>query len=1318
MTRKACAVLCLAAFALSYLRGGTPASFREYLECDGNQYIDTDIKPDKTTRVAMKFSSNDTTHDKMLFGVRNNGYAFLCWIGTTAGTKFTPAIGSSGNISGKDGNTAGEVADFDMSANGLFVNGAEVFSAANFSSYVNSSVSTKSLIVFGMMTGGNLEARKFYGKCYGVSIWHGGELVRRYVPCVDTEGVACMYECLSGTCVYSSGTQFAASETASEEGFRVVDGAVQYLVSAHGVESVVSIDGGTPATDVQKWVARGSEVALVANPSLDGTFSFWDGDISSFTSGDATSPAVSATVLQPISLRAVSRMGSLVVSSNTILHESVTCGGICFTGGYTLSSDDGVKVTIQDYGSGIEVKTGSASIACPVDFGTTSDGAEQTIKLPSGTVLSQTGRWGGKADLRLVGVGNLQLRGDNTFDGNVTLTNGLVDVYSDNAFGSTVGSTSYNYNNNGWHMIFHGVTTPESFTVKSNDKSSIVKFASGTTNVFLGPIKGSTNERWTMDANTKVVFSNTVDGIGCWCLGIPSTGKVEFWKNTTHGNLLYFSGSGAVYWHAPAKMNGSDTSGGFRVDGNIHYLCCTNATSYKNEAGWTNPGNNASRIDLCGNDQRARWLQSGSSITVVKSDDAATLHLLNATASITNTYAGTIQGKVNVSVEGPRGLILTGDHTSLGFFAMTNNARVQITSGGWAGTNVFLGGGAELIVAGTPFIQDAVLDVETASGTTKYILPEGVVQQVRTLIVDGEERPAGLYVAEEGAVVDGTPVGFISGRGAINVLGSGPVASDGVWDGGAGDSDISFLTAENWEGNVVPEHDLGLVNVTFATGSSTNCAVPGAISVNGGVFTADRHFRLSKTSASSVFGAAGGGLSFPDAAAGTAWTNTFIVPYRINAAQTWNVGVNRTVVFDEPVTSAGDGAVVVQGGGEVMFNAANTYAGALRLEAGTMRFATPAAFGGAEASFTVNGGVLNGATAWFPKGEISVPIAMDRHSLYPVIEFPEGETVVLNGAFRLSGNAGEGGRIYLRNGSELVFAGGVSGHGYLRVNKHPAQTGTARIVVTNTPTSNLDYAGDTAGVVLYTPLTEFVLAVTNCLPGRLNVLQKKYLTVSGGWARCAVTNALKCEATFGPVLRMTPSSDGTGVFDLDGYDQEVWRVEGGYNASQKTVVKSAKPAVLSVVGSIGTYVTDQETNCGADFQGLVTLRRAGAGTTTLRGISSTAGRLVVESGKVEFAGVGAMTNLLEVAVSGGELAIDTAARIGKGADFRLSGGTVKISSGVEQHCKWLYVPKTGGTSPWRRKGCGRYTSATCEYISGDGAIVVDGDGSGVTIIFK
>ena len=53
-----------------------------------------------------------------------------------------------------------------------------------------------------------------------------------------------------------------------------------------------------------------------------------------------------------------------------------------------------------------------------------------------------------------------------------------------------------------------------------------------------------------------------------------------------------------------------------------------------------------------------------------------------------------------------------------------------------------------------------------------------------------------------------------------------------------------------------------------------------------------------------------------------------------------------------------------------------------------------------------------------------------------------------------------------------------------------------------------------------------------------------------------------------------------------------------------------------------------------------------------------------------------------------------------------------------ENCIKFYVPKTGGTSPWWRARCGRYDSAACEYISGGGAIVVDGDGSGMTVIFK
>ncbi|MBQ6248154.1 MAG: hypothetical protein IJK04_14880 [Kiritimatiellae bacterium] len=74
----------------------------DYVECTGSQYIDTGIYPNRTLRVTETLSTTDTTIDKMTFGVRKAGYAFLCWFGKNPGTKISPAIGSSGNLTGRN----------------------------------------------------------------------------------------------------------------------------------------------------------------------------------------------------------------------------------------------------------------------------------------------------------------------------------------------------------------------------------------------------------------------------------------------------------------------------------------------------------------------------------------------------------------------------------------------------------------------------------------------------------------------------------------------------------------------------------------------------------------------------------------------------------------------------------------------------------------------------------------------------------------------------------------------------------------------------------------------------------------------------------------------------------------------------------------------------------------------------------------------------------------------------------------------------------------------------------------------------------------
>ena len=64
-----------AVFAASLPSGYVPL---DYIECTGSQYIDTGLYPDRTLRVTETLSTTDTGTDKMTFGVRNAGYAFLC----------------------------------------------------------------------------------------------------------------------------------------------------------------------------------------------------------------------------------------------------------------------------------------------------------------------------------------------------------------------------------------------------------------------------------------------------------------------------------------------------------------------------------------------------------------------------------------------------------------------------------------------------------------------------------------------------------------------------------------------------------------------------------------------------------------------------------------------------------------------------------------------------------------------------------------------------------------------------------------------------------------------------------------------------------------------------------------------------------------------------------------------------------------------------------------------------------------------------------------------------------------------------------------
>ena len=156
----------------------------EYIETTGTQHIDTGLYPDRSFRVVETLSTTDSATDKMTFGVRNCGYAFLCWLGKYPGTKATPAIGKSGNLSTKNtGKTSGETWTLDMGPDGLYADGATLYTAAQFASYTNTAArSSKTLLLFGLNDSSKIDTRKYVGKCYSFQAYEGGTLVRDLVP--------------------------------------------------------------------------------------------------------------------------------------------------------------------------------------------------------------------------------------------------------------------------------------------------------------------------------------------------------------------------------------------------------------------------------------------------------------------------------------------------------------------------------------------------------------------------------------------------------------------------------------------------------------------------------------------------------------------------------------------------------------------------------------------------------------------------------------------------------------------------------------------------------------------------------------------------------------------------------------------------------------------------------------------------------------------------------------------------------------------------------------------------------------------------------
>lgn len=275
-----------------------------YLSLNGNAYFDTLVRPDHTTRIVFAYRTDDKTVDKPFFGERQAGFAFGAWAAKYAGNKVNPYIGTSGNLGEKDAVAAGAKGTLDFSADGLSVNGTVVYPASAFAPYLNTSLAQYDLPLGAIASNGAIDARKFVGEIYFCSIWKGGELVRAFVPAVDANDVACLYDGVTKTLFYPLGTGTSAASATSED-MKIEDGVVKCRVMlATGSAGTVSVNDGETSSDATLWAGVGDPVTLTITPSETKAFSHWTG-MADFVECDASSNPVQISINAPGTLSAV-----------------------------------------------------------------------------------------------------------------------------------------------------------------------------------------------------------------------------------------------------------------------------------------------------------------------------------------------------------------------------------------------------------------------------------------------------------------------------------------------------------------------------------------------------------------------------------------------------------------------------------------------------------------------------------------------------------------------------------------------------------------------------------------------------------------------------------------------------------------------------------------------------------------------------------------------------------------------------------------------------------------------------------------------------
>lgn len=189
--------------------GGLPSSYTavDYLQSTGTQWIEMGVTPNQNTKAVLKIKINVfTSKGASLIGSRtniNSDDQFTTYLDDYGGTRFLFRVdGQTKAISWK-GLTTNKIYIVTLSGTEMkaeLEDGTAVFSKT-FS--VPDFTSTLTMALFRSK---GVSSDYFRGRIYSCKHYSGDELIQDFQPCLDTNGMPCMFDFVSRKPFYNVGT--------------------------------------------------------------------------------------------------------------------------------------------------------------------------------------------------------------------------------------------------------------------------------------------------------------------------------------------------------------------------------------------------------------------------------------------------------------------------------------------------------------------------------------------------------------------------------------------------------------------------------------------------------------------------------------------------------------------------------------------------------------------------------------------------------------------------------------------------------------------------------------------------------------------------------------------------------------------------------------------------------------------------------------------------------------------------------------------------------------------------------------------------------